>query len=320
MIRPSFQVRDGRCRTKAERLSSTALLNGGAEIDRGGLSDFLDGGWGAPPPVFVGREALLERAERCAGQAWKDRRKGSHGQPKMTQVVRGAPGAGKSALLDELLKRSKLERAGAPGQSRVVLLSSHDLLTDLGGVIEMTALAGGIQPDRWRRISSGLSVGVDVAASRAEGGISLEGFERSRPRSIQQLVQVHGPERWHGSVIVCIDEAQRLPQDGFAPHALFLQAIHDGMSRLPLSLVLGGLGDTHDVAIGMGLTRPDNVWLLGGLSPDESLHLVLRFCDAFGLDAHGCEGRAGSAGESLRRLARASSSRPSDAHGAGAGE
>jgi len=261
-------------------------------MDREGLSDFLDGGEGAPPPVFVGRENILKRAESCAAQAWKGPGAESHGHPKMSQIIQGAPGAGKSATMHELMRRARMERKGAGGQSRVVILSSEMLLTDLAGVIETVAVAGGLSGNDWILMSSRVSASLDLKAVKAT---AEAGWRRPedirRPASLQHLARRFRAERWQGPVIVCVDEAQNLPRTRHEPHALFLQGIHGGLSGLPLSLVLGGLGDTNDVAIGMGLTRPDNVWPLGGLSPDESFHLVLSFCERFGLDPDGCEER-----------------------------
>ncbi len=261
-------------------------------MDREGLSDFLDGGEGAPPPVFVGRGEILKRTESCAAQAWKGSGAESHGHPKMSQIIQGAPGAGKSATMHELMRRARIERKGADGQSRVVILSSEMLLTDLAGVIETVAVAGGLSRNDWVLMSSRVSASLDLKAveATAEAGWRRPEDIR-RPASLQHLARNFRSERWRGPVIVCVDEAQNLPRARHEPHALFLQSIHGGLSGLPLSLVLGGLGDTSDVAIGMGLTRPDNVWPLGRLSPNEAFYLVLSFCDEFGLDAHGCEER-----------------------------
>ncbi len=52
------------------------------------IREYLRQGEGAPPPVFVGRDAILADILKASRE--------SAGQPKMTRIVQGAPGAGKS--------------------------------------------------------------------------------------------------------------------------------------------------------------------------------------------------------------------------------
>ncbi len=262
------------------------------------LEDFIHKADGSRPPVFVGREDILSLIESHAETGWEGQGALRHGMPKATAVIQGAPGAGKSALLDELKARSVMERAGVPNQSRVVNLSGHDLLSDLPDVIELVGLAGGVPPDMWRRFSSRLALGIDISAVKAEAAMSWTKPDVTRPDSVRTLAKRFPATKWQGPVIVTVDETQRLPRDRYAPHALFLQAIHDGRSTLPLSLVLAGLGDTADVVDRMGLTRL-HVKEIGALStePDEDLgyievmDLMLRFCHAFGLDTTGHESK-----------------------------
>ena len=65
-------------------------------IHRDRIIEYLRQGEGAPPPVFVGHDTILTDVLTTA--------KDSAGKPKMTRIVQGAPGAGKSSLLHEMQK------------------------------------------------------------------------------------------------------------------------------------------------------------------------------------------------------------------------
>ncbi len=262
------------------------------------LEDFIHKADGSRPPVFVGREDILRLVESHAESGWEGQGALRHGMPKATVVIQGAPGGGKSAFLDELKARSVMERAGVPNQSRVVTFSSHHLVSDLSGVLRTIGLAAGWPSKGWRNVSAHFDLGVDLEIFRAGGGLSWLKSDPVQCDSIERLAGSFPATKWQGPVIVAIDEAQRLPRDRYAPHALFLQAIHDGRSTLPLSLVLAGLGDTAVVIDRMGLTRL-HVKEIGALStePDgesgyaEVMDLMIRFCRHFGVDATGHEAR-----------------------------
>ena len=218
---------------------------------------------------------------------------------KATTVVQGAPGAGKSALIDELRERSASTRAHLPEQSRVVTLSSEELMDGLPDVLELIGLAGGLSPEMWKGISSSLALGVDLQAIKAQAALSSTAPDRTCLENVLSLAKRFPARKWQGPVIVCIDEAQNLTEDRHASHAVFLRTLHNGRSTLPLSLVLGGLGDTADVAGGLGLTRL-YVREIENLStePDperggyvEVMDLMLSFCDHFGIETNGQESR-----------------------------
>ncbi len=211
---------------------------------------------------------------------------------KASTIVQGAPGAGKSALFDELRDRA-LTRDHYPNQSRVVVVSNKDLLEGLPDVLELIGLAGGLSSEKWRRMSSNIALGVNLKILKAETSMSWTASDNSRPNNSLELRKRFPADKWQGPVILCIDEAQRLPEKKYAPQTLFLQDIHDDRSSLPLSLVLGGLSDTADVVERMGLTRVD-VREIGALTtvPDmngyiETEDLMLSFCDHFGIERSG---------------------------------
>ena len=261
------------------------------------LQDFVKRGDGPPPPVFVGREDVLEDIEETGARAWNpvnraagDMRPVKRGEPKNTRIVQGAPGAGKSSILAQLVKRSS-ERHGAPGQSRVLAVGGWQLLDDLPKVLHAVAVAACLEPVRWREFLPKVTVDVGGAGG---AGLSLD-FSKApevpAPKTFSDLARQHPHETWAAPVIVAVDEAQRLSGDATQPHALFLQGIHDADIGLPISLVLAGLGDTEAKAAAMDLTRISNIHEIGGLAPQESAALMEDFCRHFGMDPTGHEER-----------------------------
>jgi len=258
---------------------------------RAALEDFLEERDGSPPPVFVGREDILGEIERVAVRTWKGAGAPAHGMAKATTVIRGAPGAGKSAVLDELKERA-VERDGASGQSRIVTVESQDLVDDLPTVIDLIGVAGGLPERKWRDISSSLSTGLDLKAFKAEMRKTWSAPDNARPKSLVQLAETAPAARWQGPVVLCVDEAQRIPGDEATAHARFLQTFHGSRSGLPLSLVLAGLGDTMKRAKAMHLTRLEArecMALTCRGQDSEVAFLMGRFCRKFGVDPTGFE-------------------------------
>ena len=241
------------------------------------IREFLDLDEGDPPPVFVGRDAvlddILDTARRKAGRA------------KVTRVLQGAPGAGKSSLLNEMQKRWP-ERDGDP---RVVYLFSSLLADSLPLALREIMAAGAMEPDGWRRM---VSDRLSRIRSIGFGGISIGIGDKGQVSSLYDVALLHPSDKWKAPVIVAVDEVQRLFGSPHTPEARFLQAIHDGSTGLPLTLVLGGLSDTAARAGQMQLTRIRNIHQIAGLAVsddgkqpvNEPRAFVEGMCDHFGLD------------------------------------
>ncbi len=165
-------------------------------INRARIKEYLRQGEGAPPPVFVGHDDILEDVLSTA--------KDSAGQPKMTRIVQGAPGAGKTSLLHEMQKRW----TGEDGLPRVVALPSTELLysplNGVGAVLDAWTMDEGkwkrTLTDRIKRLS-GIGIGP--------GGVSAEFSEAQVPETLRMLAGRYPAKEQARPIIVAVDEAQR---------------------------------------------------------------------------------------------------------------
>jgi len=256
---------------------------------------FLKQTEGQSPPVFVGRTAILNDLF-IAGTDHA-------GLSKNTRILQGAPGAGKSSILAEVLRISLDHGQGDSPSARdtvpdpaalhpwgeeaprVLLLSAAHLNDSMPQVVTRVQLALGLTEQSWReRVASTLK---RVTPAVGTGGLAFSLLPKEvapAPATLSDLqTRITGVER-PPKVIVAIDEAQNLPSGRHTPQATFLQTLHEGASPFPLTLVLAGLGDTVARASEMGLTRPAAIHSVGALTADEVAALAIAFCQRFGMD------------------------------------
>ena len=254
------------------------------------LHDFIEADEGSAPPVFVGREAIFEDIERTGSRAWirevslsDDAETTVSGAPKNTRIVQGAPGAGKTSLLTELVRRSA-ERDGALGQPRVLTFASSEIIESLPQVLRAIAAAGSLPQSRWRDFLPRLAVGLDGTGLPSISFATNRASDIRAPKTLSDLALQHPRDTWQAPIIVAIDEAQTLPANATDPHALFFNGVHQALRGLPLTLVLAGLGDTRHNARCMGLTRLGNIHEIGGLEEVQAKELMRDFCLHFGIE------------------------------------
>lgn len=273
------------------------------ELDREGLELFIRRGEKRPPPVFAGRQDVLDDIVSTAELAWKDREEGFPGN---TRIIQGAPGAGKSSILAELQKRLNAGRP-QPGKPRILVLDSSGI-TDPAEALRR--LAEMVNPDRADSFLAAHQHTHSVAGQAGAFGSSVSGRKETsrtldspspsllafefwlRARSASEPGRQQQPEAamaW--PVIIAVDEAQRLPADRNVPPARLLQGLHASLPDLPLTLVLSGLGDTENVATSMDLTRGKEVHRIGCLEEDDVHELMTGFCAHFGIGIGSCGAR-----------------------------
>ncbi len=251
---------------------------------RARLEDFVGRGDKSPPPAFIGREEILADIALAARNVWTGPGSGSgtRGDAGTTRIIQGAPGAGKSSILGEMLKRSLRD---AP--ARVVVVESSLLEEDVSFVIDLLLEAGRADPARWKRLARKAWSG----ASRNFGTVNIAGLgvglKESGIAGMGALARAHPPDQWIQPVILGIDEAQNLPRAPNAPHGLMFRALHGGAAGLPITLVLAGLGNTGAVASDIGLTRGRTDHNVGAMSEDEARRCITSGLAHFGIDTSG---------------------------------
>jgi len=265
--------------------------------DRAKLAEFVDATEKVAPPVFVGRDAVLADILKAARRSWDGSGAGVHGQAGATRILQGAPGAGKSALLAELVRRTAA--GGSDGAPISVLTLSSGRIR--GPLDILAPLAERVDPatarDFLARVQTTQSRGGAVGAF----GSALTGAHTTttmphhpEPSMVAFHEWVRDPNSkatLTGPLIVAIDEAQNMRYGDDDPRTSVLRCIHDADPPLPLTLVLAGLGDTQDRAAALGLTRGLTLHAIGALPDDAVTALTARWCAHFGLDLTGSEAR-----------------------------
>ncbi len=259
------------------------------------LESFLDLTEGAPPRVFVGRAEVLDDIAKAARQVWKGSGDNKHGAEKTTRIIQGAPGAGKSSILEEMKKNPERLHTESVGKAPLVVALKSG---DIGGAADiLQPLARSINPRAAEEFlshsirTSGGEAGIGLGPVKAFGKQETT-MEPARPRMhwdvFGEWAERHGG--FDRPIVLAIDEAQRLDHDQKHPVSKLFQSLHDGCG-LPIALVLAGLSDTEHSARKMGLTRiPHRQKHNIGRFPDHEVQeLMERSCAHFGIGIAGFE-------------------------------
>ncbi len=251
---------------------------GSSGPDLEGLAEFVRTGDREDARFFVGRAGVIGHISDVCARAGK--RAGDGQGPKgATQLLRGAPGAGKTAILSEL---AKLWEAGGGEGPVTVHLEPVDL-GDQARVASLIAEAGspGASGD-WRTQRS-WSVGgaVGLGGTGADGRTG--GSVHPEDAGLDTLGRTLPGRTWPRPVCLMVDEIQTVgPEAG-----PMLLALHTARHGLPVVPVYAGLGDSHDRLQAAGLTRLESeaVHEVGALGDGEAAYAVERMLDEFRVPA-----------------------------------
>ena len=254
-----------------------------SEPDLEGLREFADRTDRQEPPVFVGRQALLDGIGTDLQRRFDQWLAGtSDAWESGTWLVQGAPGAGKTALLRHLRQTLpvrltvSLEADADPEPCRVCTLH----VSDLRDRAECRRrLAEALLPE------GGATLSASVSRTRATGGgLGTPG-----------VAQVY----------------QQKTTSTTAPSAEFLQWLHEATDGLPILPVYGGLAWSESRLRQLGLSRlaDERVHTLPALTSAECREAVLGF-----LDKYRVRGEAGERGDWVRNVSNSCQGWPQHLH------
>ena len=260
-------------------------------------------------PFFRGRDAEFDVFRRAAGSLHDGRVGGG------TMVFQGAPGAGKSALMEECLEA--VRRHSTPEAPWVALALNPGSLRYPDKIVRGMVDAANTESERLRREASGavsrllgefLDRGRQILHEIPDRNVSLGGVSwsgREREVSAEGLFEHVAPLLGKFHIVVCVDEAQNTPVSGDTKG--LLDCLHRDPQGIPLVAAFFGLSDTTCVLRRCGLSgfARGRVVTLAPLPHEDSARAIR---DVFG--AYGFTGAPEHREAWVDRLAELSQGRP----------
>ncbi len=251
-----------------------------------------------PPPYFAGREEVVSDIETACALSWESHVSGDSQQRAATRVVYGAPGAGKTSLLQHLCERwanddfitldvdGGVRNQPAPRmfylQGGWLSITPHFILRNIVELVQ----PGASQQMYLSASQTGHSEAA-ISAGFIKGRIGSSNTEQHSAGDIvlETLARLLPPEKWQFPVVVGIDEAQNTVGDRDSPMGGLLQELHDNDYDLPVTVILGGLCDTVLRAGELGLTRISSKFIhsLDCFTKHEMDELKQGFCEHYGI-------------------------------------
>ncbi len=182
-----------------------------------------------------------------------------------TMVFQGAPGAGKSALMQECMTAVRLH--STPEAPWVAVSIYPDSLEFPAAVIGAMVDAVNVESERLRDVNSATVVDKTLdkclqlskklywkMSKRGDGAFGLSvGGRRNADNSTWRVFRNAAPLLRKFHIIVCVDEAQNIPILRATRNVL--DSLHRACDGIPLVAAFFGLSDTYDVLRRCGLSR-----------------------------------------------------------------
>ena len=267
-----------------------------------------------PPPAFVGRRDIIADIEHAVARAAA----GGVAVRGRTRLVFGAPGAGKTALLDELARRWRARAAEGDASAPVPVDCEPGELTSPVAFAEAILFAL-VPGSSWDAAKSTTTEGGGGVPGVAKASVSRTTSVPSLIDSVQAgrtpwaaVREATQPERLVRPVVLLVDEAQNMPGDpGGDGRTRLLTEIHGGRHGLPILAVLGGLGSSKQIMVRRGISRfaRGAVHSLPLLADTESAEAVKHF-----LARHRITGGREAKARWRRRIAKACNGWPQHLH------
>ena len=244
-------------------------------------------------PFFRGRDAEFNVFRKAAGSLDDGRVGGG------TMVFQGAPGAGKSALMEECMEA--VRRHSTPEAPWVAVAIRPETLNSAVDVMILLIEAANAENERLSKMAPGaiagklkglLETGRKFYGELSERGIGLAGVSiGGKPEAgssgdtyipSERVFRDAAPLLENLHLVVLVDEAQNIPVSG--PTKGVMDCLHNPPANIPLVAAFFGLSDTQDVLRQCGLSRfaDERVVTLEPL-PDEDAACAIRSAfDAYG--------------------------------------
>lgn len=244
-------------------------------------------GDGASPPELAGREALLEAARIACTRV-------RLGRQAKGLVMMGAPGAGKTVLLDQM--RSDLEQDGmhavgmkaARGRSLPAMLvpGLHRTLSRLS-----QSDAGAASGERALRALAGFATSLEARYGDIESDLDVApepglADNGDLEHDLQILLQMAGraAQAARTSLVLLVDEMQELEDDQMGA---LISALHRcGQQRVPVTLIAAGLPSLPG-RMGQVRSYAERLFefhVLGALGADAARHALVEPVRSLGVD------------------------------------
>ena len=229
---------------------------------------------------FVGREKEIRNVETVLSEALSECQAGGS-LFGATRLIRGAPGAGKTALLTHLRERWPAD--GRAGEPRALLVDRQRLANPTGLVFDIAECLDAEKARAFRQTETRgreVTLGVGPLA----GGGTQATATSPPPADLSELRRLFPPETWERPICLMVDEVQNLrPEEG-----RILESLHAASDGLPIVPVLAGLSNAQDVLAREGrISRLGSgaAHTLGCLEAGLPAEAVRRMLDRFGIEA-----------------------------------
>ena len=279
------------------------MTAGGTEHgpDLEGLRAFVREGDRNRARFFVGREAQIRDIEQVCADAMAEYRAGGK-LAGATRLIQGAPGAGKTALLehldglfgapkepDGLLSRLFRREPQGPSLPKTLLLNRGALANPPGVAAQIAECLDAEKARQWRQTRSRTVTVQAGAPGMASAGSSETVATAPSLPSFAELRGIFPPQDWKWPICLMVDEIQNLEREESAA----LEALHLGTAGLPVVPVLAGLANSREVLARCGISRlnEDGVHTLGRLEVGEPAEAVHRMLEAYRVDIAGTDDR-----------------------------
>ena len=244
-------------------------------------------------PFFRGRDAEFNVFRKATGSLHDGRIGGG------TMVFQGAPGAGKSALMEECMEA--VRRHSTPDAPWVAVAIRPETLKSAVDVMMLLIEAANAECERLSKIAPGaaagkleafLEIGRKLYRELSERGIGVAGVSvGGKPEAggsgdtdipSERVFRDAAPLLGNLHLVVLVDEAQNIPVSG--PTKGVMDCLHHPPVKIPLVAAFFGLSDTQNVLRQCGLSRfaSRRVVTLESLSDEDAACAIRSAFDVYG--------------------------------------